>query len=145
MPLTYQVRVREPVEFVRAALDHFQPDCLLSLEGDLSHCDTAHVPGASSEPTDVLRRSTISPKQEFIVLPVTAETRETISREVLPQVGLKNRVLHVQVASGGRLVLGAYDSFHRECCWVDQSIGPDTISSWKDSGIIGWYEPREQA
>jgi hypothetical protein len=143
MPLTFQVRVREPVDFIRAALTYFQPHCFLSLEGDLSHYDSSRVPDASDEPTEVLRRSTIWPKQQFVILPVTSMTLETISRQVLPQVGLKHRILHVQVAFGGRLVLGAYDAFHRECCWVDQCIGQDTISSWKESGIIGWYEPRE--
>ena len=145
MPFSFQVRVRKPVDFVCAALTHFQPHCFLSLEGDLSHYDLTRIPDASGEPTEVLRRNTIAPKQDFIILPVTPTTFETISRQVLPQVGLKHRILHVQIASDDRLVLGAYDAFHRECCWVDQCVGEDTVLAWKDSGIIGWYEPHEWA
>jgi hypothetical protein len=143
MPLSFQVRVRKPVDFIRAALTHFQPQCFLSLEGDLTHVDPAHILDASGEPTDVLRRNTISPPQQFVILPITPSTFETVSRKVLPQAGLKHRILHVQIASGGRLVLGAYDAFHREGCWIDRCVGEETVSSWKASGIIGWYEARE--
>jgi hypothetical protein len=145
MPLSFQVRVKKPVDFIRAALTYFQPQCFLSLEGDLCHYDSARLPGASVEPTDVLRRNTLSPRQDFVIVPVTPETLETVTRQVLPQVGLKHRILHVQIACAGRLVLGAYDAFHREGCWIDRCVGEETVSSWKASGIIGWYEPREWA
>src|SRR5215467_9092532 len=94
----FQLRVRKPVEFVREALRCFQPSCLISLEGDLSQSDLACVPGALTEATDVLKRNTLFPKQEFVILPVTSETRDVISRQILPQIGLKQRVLHVQVS-----------------------------------------------
>jgi hypothetical protein len=143
MHAVFDVRVREPVEFVRAALKHFDRDCFLSLEGDLSRFDSALVPGASREPSALLRRNTISPVLDFVILPVTAVTVDTICQRVLPQVGLKQHVIHAQVASEGRLVLGAFDSFHRGCVWIDQRIGKDGIVSLLDSGVIGWYQARE--
>jgi hypothetical protein len=60
MHAVFNVRVRKPVEFVRKALKHFHRDCFLSLEGDLSRFDFALVPGASREPSDLLRRNTIT-------------------------------------------------------------------------------------
>jgi hypothetical protein len=143
MRAVFAVRVREPVEFVRAALKHFHRDCFLSLEGDLSRFDPALVPGASREPSALLRRNTIWPLLDFVILPVTAATAETICRRVLPQVGLKHHVVHVQVASEGHLVLGARDNFGRDCVWIDQGIGKEGIVSLLDSGVIGWYQARE--
>jgi hypothetical protein len=143
MPDIFNVRVKKPVDFVRAALKHFRKYCFLSLEGNLSRFDPTLVPGASGNPSALLRRNTISPVLDFVILPVTAATADTICQEVLPQVGLKHHIIHVQVASEGRLVLGAYDNFNRECVWIDQAFGNEGIGSMLDAGIIGWYQRGE--
>jgi hypothetical protein len=143
MHAVFQVRVRKPVDFVRTALQHFSSECFLSLEGDLSRIDTMAITGAAHAATTLLRRNTTWPEQQFVIFPVTADTTDVICKRVLPQVGLKHHVLHVQVASCGRLVLGAFDKFHNDCVWIDQSIGREGITSMLDSGIIGWYKARE--
>jgi hypothetical protein len=143
MHAIFDVRVKKPVEFVRAALKRFTRDCFLSLEGDLSRFDSVFVPGASREPSALLRRNTIFPVLDFVILPVTAATADPICQRVLPQVGLTQHVIHVQVASEGRLVLGAFDKFQRGSVWIDQGIGKEGIVSLLDSGVIGWYQARE--
>ena len=143
MRSVFQVRVRKPVDFVCSALRHFQPDCYLSLEGELSRCDPALVCGASRDPSALLRRNSTWPVQDFLILPVTAESTEIICHRILPQVGLKHRVIHVQLASAGRLVVAAYDNFDRECVWIDQEIGKDVIVSLVEAGTVGWYQPRQ--
>jgi hypothetical protein len=143
MHAVFQVRIRKPVDFVCAVLRHFHRECFLALTGDLSRYDPALIAEASAEPTPLLSPSTLCPKQQFVILPVTDATVDTICRRVLPQVGLKHRVIHVQVASEGRLVLGAYDNFHHEGVWIDQAIGDDRMALMLASGIIGWYQTRQ--
>jgi hypothetical protein len=143
MSTRFQVRVRRPVDFIRAGLNHFPHDCYLSLEGDLSRFDSTLIPGTSHMPTTLLRKYTISPVQDFVILPVTAATSDLVSLRVLSQVGLKHHIIHIQIASESRLVLGAYDNFHRECVWIDAAIGQEGITSMLDSGIIGWYQLRQ--
>jgi len=138
----FNVHVRKPIELVRFALEHFQGDCLLSLEGDLSRLDVSLIPGASRKPTDLLPRNTILPKQDFVILPVTAATIDAIDRHVLPHVGLREHVEHIQIASKGKPVFGAYDNFDPGCVWIDQAIGKDAIVSLLDSGIIKSYQAR---
>jgi hypothetical protein len=138
----FQVRVKKPVEFICAALRHFRQDSFISLEGDLSCYDSTLIPTASQEPTTILQRHTIWPEQQFIILPITDATADTICRCILPQIGLKHKIVHVQIAAEGRLVLGAYDSFHDDCVWIEQTIGSESIVSLLKDGIIGWYCPR---
>lgn len=135
-----QVRVRKPVEFVCAALRHFTRDCFLSLEGHLSRMDVTLIPGPSLEPTSLLPRSCLAPTIDFVILPVTSDTLETVCRHILPKIGLKHEVNHVQIASEARIVLSAYDNFHRELVWIDRSIGEDALESMRRSGVIGWYD-----
>jgi hypothetical protein len=42
----------------------------MSFEGRLNHLRLASIPGASEEETFVLKRNTIWPKQDFIVVPL---------------------------------------------------------------------------
>ena len=145
MHAVFDLRVREPVTFVQTTLRHSRKDCLLSLEGDLSRFDAHLVSGASSEPSELLARNTIAPVLDFVILPITAATLDTVCQQVLPQVGLKHRVVHVQVASEGCLVFGAYDHFHRESVWIAVGIGEACITTLLDNGVVGWYQRRELA
>ena len=135
-----RVRVRHPVAFLAAVIDHFAHETFLSLEGDLSHLDVTLVAPISTEPTPILRRNTTWPKEDFVVFVVTPETREPLIRSVLPRVGLRSRVMHVQLASGGRLVCGAYDQFDASCVWIDASIGEQAVRALRDAEIIQSYE-----
>ena len=140
MRSVFQVRVRMPVQFVCWALRHFTNDCFLSLEGNLSGFDPSLMPGASLEPSVVLRRNTTYPIQDFVILPATSGSTELICQRILPQVGLKQQAIHVQVASENRLVLGAFDKFQH--VWIDGDIGSEIVSL-REAGIIGWYEARD--
>ncbi|MGH7173881.1 MAG: hypothetical protein ACRELG_26685, partial [Gemmataceae bacterium] len=86
----------------------------ISFEGDLSRCRRLFaVPGASTDETEVLHRATIWPMQDFVVLPLEAETIRPILDEVLPEGRVVHDIIHVQIERMGRLEFGAYDNFHR--------------------------------
>ena len=99
----------------------------LSLEGDLSKLDASMKLIGSSEESSKLRRHTISPRQDFVILPLDDESIQLIEKRVLHLVGLRSRVIHVQIEQAGKLVFGSYDNFHRDCVWVSEVVGVDLL------------------
>ncbi len=114
----YRLVVRHPMKLLAAILDEFRGDGRLSLEGDLSQCDLRGISVVANEPIGVLRRNTLYPQQDFVVLPLDADTPELIKRQILPRVGIRNRVIHLPIEKGGKLVFAAYDPFDPDCVWI---------------------------
>jgi hypothetical protein len=140
----FRIRVQQPVEFLKAVLARFTVDAYLSLEGDLSHLSCGLLTPIATEPNSVLRRNTIWPKEDFAIFAVTDETREPLTRSLLPQVGVRSHVMHVQLASAGQLVCGAYDQFDESCVWVDSSFGEQALRALHNAHVIDSYELVEQ-
>jgi hypothetical protein len=59
--------------------------------------------------TEVLKRNTLWPKQDFVVLPLEAKTVGPIVAAVGGTV--PKSILHIQAEKCGRLELGFYDNF----------------------------------
>jgi hypothetical protein len=110
-------------------LDCFCGDAFISFEGDLSKFDFGQIRDVMSPPTEVLRCQTIWPKQEFVILPVEDDTKTIIQRTILPRIGLRRRVLHVQIAKTGQLEFAAYDCFHPDTVWVSQNVSEVLLQS----------------
>jgi hypothetical protein len=72
MSLLYKVRDKR--RFLAAALAELAGVAQVSFEGDLSSTSLFDVAGACSDETQVLKRNTLWPKQDFVVLPLEAET-----------------------------------------------------------------------
>lgn len=121
----------------------FAEGSLMSLEGDLSTIRRLSIPGESQRPTQLLRRRTDDPIQDFIVVPVTPETVAVLEKRLLPRVGLRNRVLHVQLESGGELVFAAYDQFHPDCVWISETVGECFVESLRECGAVSGYRAAE--
>jgi hypothetical protein len=45
----------------------------ISFEGDLNATAVAHLAGASADETEILKRNTLWPKQDFVVLPLETD------------------------------------------------------------------------
>ena len=86
----------------------------MSIEGDLSHCRFVDDLVLTPDETATLKRNTLAPKLDFVVLRLTKETVDPIFRQVTAA-GLKRAIIHVQIERGGVLELGAYDHFGPEC------------------------------
>jgi hypothetical protein len=97
MPLLYKVRDKR--RFLAAALAELAGDAQVSFEGDLSMTSLSDVPGASNDETQVLKRGTLWPKQDFVVLPLEAE----MVRPIMAAVGgtVPRGLIHVQVQKRG--------------------------------------------
>ncbi|MCI0352980.1 MAG: hypothetical protein L0Z53_26460 [Acidobacteriales bacterium] len=92
-------------------------DAWISFEGRLSHTELVKIEGGSCDETDVLRRATLSPRLDFILLPLTQATVSAIEKAVSSKVSFDgpDGIVHVQVKKGGTMAFAAYDNFHDDC------------------------------
>ena len=137
MPLLYKVRDKR--RFLAAALAELAGNAQVSFEGDLSMTSLSDVPGASNDETQVLKRGTLWPKQDFVVLPLEVE----MVRPIMAAVGgtVPRGLIHVQVQKEGRLQLGLYDNFDPNCMFLGPGLTPSFIATLQEAGVLThWIE-----
>jgi hypothetical protein len=137
MPLVYKVRDKR--RFLAAALSELAGDAQVSFEGDLSMTSLSDVPGASNNETQVLKRGTLWPMQDFVVLPLEVE----MVRPIMAAVGgtVPRGLIHVQVQKEGRLQLGLYDNFDPNCMFLGPGLTPSFIATLQEAGVLThWIE-----
>ena len=116
----------------------FDGEGLASFEGDLSLLQPAEIPGASSEETARLRRQTIEPRLDFIVIPITDQTVELLKRRLSSPgvMGNDGVVVHTQIESANELIFSACDNFHIDCTVVAASVPEEFLASLQSKGLI---------
>jgi hypothetical protein len=137
MPLLYKVRDKR--RFLAAALAELAGNAQVSFEGDLSMTSLSDVPGASNDETQVLKRGTLWPKQDFVVLPLEVE----MVLPIMAAVGgtVPRGLIHIQVQKEGRLQLGLYDNFDPNCIFLGPGLTPSFIATLQEAGVLThWIE-----
>ncbi len=110
-------------------------DARMSLEGDLSKCHFADDHVVSREETGVLKRNTLSPHLDFVIVKLEPDTIRPIFEQVMAA-GVKDAIIHVQIERSGSLQLGAYDNFHRDCVVTGPEVSADLLARMKASGVV---------
>ena len=132
-------KIRDKRRFLIAAFQHLAGSAFVSFEGDLSRNAFATVSGASGAETESLKRNTLRPKQDFVVLPLEAETIGPIMVAVGGTV--PRGILHIQVEKGGRLELGLYDNFTPKGMFFGPAVTPEIIGTLQNEGVLSpWTE-----
>jgi hypothetical protein len=136
----YRLVVKKPIELLDVLLCIFKEQAKISFEGDLSSCSFEEIPGTRTQPVEPLVRSTIYPKQDFVIIPIMASTLEIIRKKVLPQVGLRKNVLHVLISKNDKLVFWAYDCFDQDCVGLSLSVPENQVMALCEKGILKEYK-----
>ena len=137
MPSLYKVRDKR--RFLVAVFQQLAGSAFVSFEGDLSGTTLVGATGASGDETEVLKRNTLWPKQDFVVLPLEAETIGSIAAAVGGTV--PRSILHIQVEKDGRLELGLYDNFAPKGMFFGPAVTPPFISALQNEGVLSsWTE-----
>jgi hypothetical protein len=139
----YEVDVAKGQDFIAWAVGTFVGNAHISFEGMFSPEAFDSIPASSIEPNGILKRNTLQPKANFLVLPLEEETKEVIAKSVLPRIGLRRNVYHIQIEKEGQLVLGAYDNLQH--CWITTSVHQDKLESLKKSGVIESFREHQRA
>jgi hypothetical protein len=128
-----------------AIMRHFRGDgSFISLEGTLSSFQAGALDNSIATETAELKRNTVSPVLDFVVAPLSAHNVEVVSRAVLKKDLLSegDGVIHVQIASAGRLVFGAYDNFHPDCVFV-AGIDAPRLTVMKEENLLTAFVQRD--
>src|SRR5215813_9408118 len=102
-------RVRDKFAFMLAVMGKVAGGAHISFEGDLEPFQLRDIPGASGKETELLKRNTLWPKQDFVVLPLEEATIQYIVRAMGSS--WSRRIYHIQIERNGVLEFGSYDSF----------------------------------
>ncbi len=141
MQPTNLVDVRDKIRFVSRMLAELAGDARLSLEGDLSRCQFPEAIVVSRDETDILKRSTAWPQQDFIVLQLTLPSADLILKQILAA-GLKHAILHLQIERSGVIELAAYDNLAPECVVTGPGISRHLLTELKSLGIVRSFSSR---
>jgi len=121
-------------------------DARISFEGDLSRCDFLVSISRDTNEDAILPRCTLSPQQDFIILPLEHDTVRPILDIVLPGNRYKDDIIHIQIEKHRQLQFGSYDQFHRDCIVCFLGVPTKFLDELKQKGIIrSWTAPSEGA
>jgi hypothetical protein len=141
------VDVRDKPAFLRQLMRELAGDAHLSLEGDLQGCEFLPDQVVTREELGVLKRNTLAPRLDFVILRLAPSTVDPIFSQI-SAVGLSSAIIHVQIESSGVVELGAYDNFHSECVVTGSRVPSTLLSELKTKNIIrafGDLNKRRQA
>jgi len=97
----------------------------ISFEGDLSHSRFIDDLVLTRDETPMLKRNTLAPTHDFIVLRLANETIEPIFRQI-QAARLKRAILHVEIRLSETLCCNwaPYDTFRDGCVVTGPRVGP---------------------
>jgi len=132
----YRLVARDKPGLLVAMMKALASGAYISFEGDLSQCRLAEISGASLNERESLKRNTLFPRQEFVVLPLEHDTIGPICEEVLPEGRIAHNICHVQIEKNGSLAFGAYDNFHPECIGVSGLVPRGLLEQLQSNGVL---------
>lgn len=142
---SYWLVARDKPGLLIAMMRALAGDARVSFEGDLSRCAFPPPLQTSGEETPSLRRATLYPKEDFVVLALSPGSIRPILDVVLPNRRYLDDIIHIQIEKGGRLQFGCYDQFHHECIvGLAPGVSPDLLDKLQASGVLrSWSVPGE--
>ncbi|MBZ5547958.1 MAG: hypothetical protein LAO22_08305 [Acidobacteriia bacterium] len=137
--VSHSLNVRDKADFLHRLMVELAGNAYMSLEGDLSSCRLTDDLVATRDETTILKRNTLAPKQDFVVLRLTPETVAPIFKQVMAA-GLKRAIIHVQIERSGVLELGAYDHFHHECVVTGPGISLALLDELENTNVLRGFK-----
>lgn len=115
----------------------------IAFEGNLASTDLFRLAGGCHEETGTLKRATIAPQLDFVVLPLVPSLVPEIEKAVRSKVAFSayKGIIHVQIESSGEIVFGAYDNFGRDCVFVNAIANTSILDDLVKARILKGYTP----
>jgi hypothetical protein len=112
----------------------------ISFEGMLSHTELAQMEGVGHEKSEVLKRSTLQPKRDFRILPLTPQNVSAIVKAITSKIAFGNGgIIHVQIEGNGKMAFAAYDDFDRECVVAYPAVSSASLDELTMTGVLRNY------
>ena len=115
----------------------------IAFEGNLASSQLFKLEGVSDDEVGVLRRATLAPRLDFLVLPLLPARVPEIEKAIRSKISFSGDkgIIHVQIAVRDEIVFGAYDNFRRETVVVDGTISPDVLDDLVKARVLRSYSP----
>jgi hypothetical protein len=127
-------KVRNRNRFLLAIMKELAGDAHISFEGDAKILGLVGLLGASQIENTILKRNTLWPKQDFVVIPLEPSTIPAIFTGIGGTI--PRSVLHIQIEKNGRIEFGAYDNFNPESIVFGSAISDAFIEALTSEGIL---------
>jgi len=127
-------QVRDKPGLLLAILEKLGGSVHISLEGDLHGFNLDKFPRVSDNETAVLKRNTIWPKQDFLVIPLESPMGQNLLSAISGAV--PKRIIHIQIEKNGILQFGAYDNFHPGSVFLGPAFTQEFVDSLVSQGIL---------
>jgi hypothetical protein len=133
-------KVQDKRRLLLALMEELAGGAHVSFEGDLQGLTLSSIPGASGEPTVALKRNTLWPEQDFVVVPL----EPSMGQKIIAAIGgtVPGAIIHVQIEKDGQLQFGAYDNFHPQCIFFGTGVKQAVLESLVSQSIIRPYSDR---
>lgn len=133
-------RVQDKRRLLLAMMEELAGGAHVSFEGDLQGLKLSSIPGASGKPTTALKRNTLQPKQDFVVVPLEPSTEQ----KIIAAMGgtIPGAIIHIQIEKDGELQFGAYDNFSPECIYFGSAVREGVSQALISQNIMRPYIER---
>jgi hypothetical protein len=133
-------KIRDKRRFLIAAMRELAGTARISFEGDLSATSVTQLAGASPDETEILKRNTLWPKQDFVVLPLETD----LVGAIIAAVGgtVPRGIPPIQIEKDNRLELGLYDNCAPKASFFGPSLPPSFFANLQGDGIISQWTER---
>jgi hypothetical protein len=120
-------------------------DSRISFEGALSQTELAQMAGVTFHEGGALKRGTLQPKLDFLVLPLTQQNLSALEKAVVSKIGFGHRgIIHVQIEKNGEMAFAAYDNFDRECVVAYSAVSPALLDELTEARVLCGYRRAHQ-
>jgi hypothetical protein len=132
--------VRDKRRLLLAMMEELAGNAHISFEGDLSGLQLLSTPGASREETPALKRNTLWPRQDFVILPL----EPSMSKTIVSAIGgtIPRAIIHIQFERNALLQFAAYDNFHPKCIVFGNGVKQEVLESLVSQNILRPYTER---
>jgi hypothetical protein len=133
-------KVQDKRRLLLAMMEELAGGAHVSFEGDLRGLTLSSLPGAAGEPTASLKRNTLRPRLDFVVVPL----EPSMGQQIIAAIGgtVPGAIIHVQIEKDGQLQFGAYDNFYPESIYFGSAVKEAVIQSLVSQNIMRPYTER---
>jgi hypothetical protein len=138
----YRLDTRDRPGLLFAMMQAFvADDCRISFEGRLSQTELVQLPGVTHDEDAILKRATLQPKLDFLVLPLTSESLPTITKAITSKIAFGERgIIHVRIVRAGKIAFAAYDGFDRESVVAYSAVSTSLLDQLTETRILRAYK-----
>lgn len=137
----YSLYTRDRPGLLNAMMSALASDTTkISFEGRLAHTELVRIAGVTHDESGVLRRATLAPRPDFIVLPLSEQTLPAIRKAINSKIAIgENGIVHVQIVKNSDMAFAAYDSFDKECVVAYSAVSSALLDELTKANVLRGY------